>query len=126
MSAKGSCGWTVGQGSLVVVELTGLVAELRVVARAKKAARWGKAAGRDQTVQVEAAFATVVDEHGICAFHAFAEGTRQVGRDKGWWIGLGCGSAEDGQGASGRRAVQAVAKPIELAAGANNSASHAA
>ena len=117
--------WTACQGSLAIVKLTRLVAELRVAARAKKAAKWGKAAGRNQTVKVEAAFATVADQHGICAFRAVAQGKRQVGRDRGWWIGLGCGSVEDGQGTSGGRTVQAVAKSIKLAAGAKN-ASHAA
>ncbi len=70
--------WTVGQWGLAIVQLAGLVAELRIAAWAEETARWWQAARRDQTVEVESAFAAIADQHGFCAFCAIAQSTGQV------------------------------------------------
>ena len=115
----------VDQRGLAVVQLAGLIAELRIAAGAKEAARWWEAARWDQTVEVESTFAAVADQHGFCALCAVAQSTGQVCWD--WWrrVRLGSRSVEDSQGRCGGRAGQAVAKAIELAARAN-CAGHAA
>jgi hypothetical protein len=53
----------VDQRGLAVVQLAGLVAELRITAGAKEAARWWEAAGWNQTVEVKSTFAAVADQH---------------------------------------------------------------
>ena len=70
--------WTVDQRGLAVVQLAGLVAELRIAAWAKETARWWEAARWDQTVEVESTFAAVADQHGFCALCAVAQSTGQV------------------------------------------------
>ncbi len=75
--------WAVDQRGRAVVQLAGLVVELRVAARAEKAAGWWKAAGRDQAMKVETAFTAVADQHGVCALRAVAQGTGQVSWDRG-------------------------------------------
>ena len=79
----------VDQRGLAVVQLAGLIAELRIAAGAKEAARWWEAARWDQTVEVKSTFAAVADQHGFCAFCAIAQGTGQVCWDRGWRGGLG-------------------------------------
>ena len=53
----------VDQRGLAVVQLAGLITELRIAAGAKEAARWWEAARWDQTVEVKSTFAAVVDQH---------------------------------------------------------------
>ena len=55
--------WAVDQGGLAVIQLAGLIAELRIAAGAKEAARWWEAAGWNQTLEVKSTFAVVADQH---------------------------------------------------------------
>ena len=53
----------VDQRGLAVIQLAGLIAELWVVAGAKKAAGRWEAAGWDQAVEVESTLTAVADQH---------------------------------------------------------------